>query len=104
VLELSRRTIDITFTASRVAVFVDGCFWHGCPLHGSSPKNNSAWWRAKIDANISRDRDTDARLRVAGWTVIRVWEHEGLESATNRIVEAVRLKRQTAPSEPDDQK
>jgi DNA mismatch endonuclease (patch repair protein) len=100
VLEQSRRTIDIAFPARRVAIFVDGCFWHGCPIHGTSPKNNAAWWRAKIDANIARDRDTDARLRKAGWIVVRVWEHEDLLAAANRIESEVRAKAHSAKTRP----
>jgi DNA mismatch endonuclease, patch repair protein len=65
-LEGSRRTVDIVFARARVAVFIDGCFWHDCPIHGTSPTNNAAWWRAKIDANVARDRDTDARLVESG--------------------------------------
>lgn len=91
-LEGSRRTIDIAFPTPRVAVFVDGCFWHGCPVHGTSPKNNAAWWRAKIDANVARDRDTDRRLREAGWAVVRVWEHEDLVAAVGRIEGEVRAR------------
>lgn len=86
----SRRSVDIVFPASRTAVFVDGCFWHGCPEHGTWPKNNAEWWRAKIISNIARDRDTDRKLADAGWTVIRVWEHETAEAAANRIEVAVR--------------
>ena len=71
-----RRRSDIVFTRARVAVFVDGCFWHGRPEHGSRPKQNANWWREKIEANQRRDRDTDARLKAAGWTVVRVWEHD----------------------------
>ncbi len=70
-------------------MFVDGCFWHGCDEHGTWPKQNADWWREKIEANQRRDRDTDARLRAAGWTVIRVWEHENAVTAADRIVEAV---------------
>lgn len=88
----SRRTVDIVFPAPRVAVFLDGCFWHGCPIHGTNPKNNAAWWRNKIDTNIARDRDTDTRLREAGWTVIRVWEHEGLTAAADRVESVVRAR------------
>jgi DNA mismatch endonuclease (patch repair protein) len=84
-----RRRSDVVFTRARVVVFVDGCFWHGCPEHGTWPKQNADWWREKIEANQRRDRDTDARLRAAGWTVIRVWEHEDAMSASDRIVEAV---------------
>jgi DNA mismatch endonuclease (patch repair protein) len=85
-----RRRSDIVFTRARVVVFVDGCFWHGCPQHGTWPKENADWWREKIEANKRRDRDTDARLTAAGWTVIRVWEHEDLTQAADQIVEIVR--------------
>jgi DNA mismatch endonuclease (patch repair protein) len=70
-----RRTIDIAFTRPKVAVFIDGCFWHGCPEHGTQPTSNAQWWSAKLQANMNRDRDTDAHLRLVGWTVIRAWEH-----------------------------
>lgn len=86
----NRRTIDIVFPASRIAVLVDGCFWHGCPEHGTWPKNNAEWWRAKIEANMARDRDTDRRLREIGWTVVRVWEHEPVSLAADRIERLVR--------------
>jgi DNA mismatch endonuclease, patch repair protein len=85
-----RRRSDIVFTRARVVVFVDGCFWHGCPEHGTWPKENADWWREKIEANQRRDRDTDARLTGAGWTVIRVWEHEDPTQAADQIVEIVR--------------
>jgi DNA mismatch endonuclease, patch repair protein len=85
-----RRRSDIVFTRARVAVFVDGCFWHGCPEHGSWPKQNANWWREKIEANQRRDRDTDARLKASGWTVVRVWEHDDPTRAADRIAEIVR--------------
>jgi DNA mismatch endonuclease, patch repair protein len=85
-----RRRSDIVFTRARVVVFVDGCFWHGCPEHGTWPKENADWWREKIEANQRRDRDTDATLTAAGWTVIRVWEHEDPTQAADQIVEIVR--------------
>jgi DNA mismatch endonuclease (patch repair protein) len=72
---------------------VDGCFWHGCPEHGTWPKQNGEWWREKIEANQRRDRDTDRRLEEAGWAVVRVWEHEGTESASARIERIVRRRR-----------
>jgi DNA mismatch endonuclease (patch repair protein) len=84
-----RRTIDIAFTRPRVAVFVDGCFWHGCPEHGTRPQKNSAWWQAKLAANRARDADSDAVLRDLGWSVLRVWEHEPPELAAARIAEHV---------------
>jgi DNA mismatch endonuclease (patch repair protein) len=85
-----RRRADIVFPRARVAVFVDGCFWHGCPEHMTWPKANAEWWRAKIEANVARDRRTDEQLREAGWTVVRVWEHEEIERAADRVELAVR--------------
>lgn len=70
-----RRRADIVFTAARLAVYVDGCFWHGCPEHATWPKANAEFWREKIEANRLRDRDTDARMAEAGWIVLRIWEH-----------------------------
>jgi DNA mismatch endonuclease (patch repair protein) len=74
-----------------VAVFVDGCFWHSCPVHGSKPKANAAWWEEKLARNLQRDRDTDVRLAAEGWRVVRVWEHERPADAVPRIVEALAL-------------
>src|SRR5262249_50613289 len=71
-----RRRGDIVFLPERVVVFVDGCFWHGCPLHGTWPKQNAEFWREKIETNRHRDADTDRRLEAAGWRVVRIWEHE----------------------------
>lgn len=71
-----RRTIDIAFTRARLAVFIDGCYWHGCPEHGLIPKANRDWWIAKIEKNRTRDADTTRMLRDAGWEVLRCWEHE----------------------------
>lgn len=87
---LRRRRPDVIFTRRRIAVFVDGCFWHACPLHATSPKANGDWWAAKLTANVARDRDTDARLAVAGWTVVRIWEHEPVGEAADRVERAVR--------------
>jgi DNA mismatch endonuclease, patch repair protein len=84
-----RRRADLLFTRARVVVFVDGCFWHVCPEHGTWPKSNAAWWRAKLQANVERDRDTAQRLAAAGWRVIRVWEHEQPDSAFKRVIDAV---------------
>lgn len=85
-----RRTIDIAFTKQRVAVFVDGCFWHRCPLHHVEAKNNSAWWEQKLLSNVARDRDTDTLLSTQGWTVSRHWEHEDSRSAAAIIEHLVR--------------
>lgn len=82
----ARRTMDIAFPGQKVAVFVDGCFWHACPDHGNQPKSNPEWWRVKLSANVARDRDTDQVLREAGWTVIRVWEHEVPDPAVDRVL------------------
>jgi DNA mismatch endonuclease (patch repair protein) len=87
---LRRRTIDIAFTRRRVAVFLDGCFWHGCPSHGTDPRSNSAWWAQKIAANQARDRDTDQHLVSLGWRVVRIWEHEDLLEAADRVRSALR--------------
>lgn len=88
--DFTRRRADIVFSRARVAVFIDGCFWHGCPDHGTWPKSNAEWWRRKIEANRSRDLDTDAQLRAAGWTVVRVWEHDDICEAADRVEEMVR--------------
>src|SRR5690606_7633007 len=85
-----RRRADLVFTRAQVAVFVDGCFWHRCPDHATVPKSNRAWWTAKLETNVLRDRDTDCRLLEAGWTVVRVWEHENPVTAADRIEHAVR--------------
>lgn len=88
-----RRRADVVFGPARVAVFVDGCFWHGCPSHASWPKNNADFWREKIETNQRRDRDTDRRLAEAGWVVVRVWEHEDLEAAADRVERILRDRR-----------
>jgi DNA mismatch endonuclease (patch repair protein) len=84
-----RRVADVAFSGLRVAVFVDGCFWHGCPLHASWPRENAEFWREKILANRARDADTDERLRIDGWRTIRVWEHEPPQLAALRIITVV---------------
>lgn len=84
-----RRTIDIAFTRAKVAVFVDGCFWHGCPEHGTKPRANADWWEQKLTANITRDRDTDELLADAGWVVRRLWEHDPPDVAAALIHELV---------------
>lgn len=88
-----RRHADIVFIGARVAVFVDGCFWHGCPDHKGMPQTNSSWWAEKIARNRARDVDTDRQLSDAGWISLRVWEHENSEVAAARIAELVRSRR-----------
>lgn len=80
-----RRTADVVFPKAKVAIFVDGCFWHGCPEHHRPAKINERFWSEKIKGNRDRDAETNAALRDAGWTVIRVWEHEDLDEAAKRI-------------------
>jgi DNA mismatch endonuclease (patch repair protein) len=87
-----RRAPDIIFVRARIAVFVDGCFWHCCPKHGTWPKANRKWWQTKLALNVTRDRDTDARLRSVGWTSIRIWEHEDARRAAAKIANLVRQK------------
>lgn len=89
---LPRRTMDIAFTKAKVAVFVDGCFWHGCPVHGVAPKNNAEWWVGKLSANRARDAGTDAHLTRLGWIVFRVWEHESPMEVAGKIVDVVRSR------------
>jgi DNA mismatch endonuclease (patch repair protein) len=76
----------VVFVSPRVAVFVDGCFWHRCPSHGTDPKANSDWWREKLDANVARDRRHDRALIEARWMVVRVWEHEDIDVAVERVI------------------
>jgi DNA mismatch endonuclease (patch repair protein) len=85
----TRRRADLVFPSARVAVFIDGCFWHGCPTHGTWPKANAAWWRQKIEENIRRDRHTDAVLLDAGWRVMRFWEHDDVTSAAAKIARVI---------------
>jgi DNA mismatch endonuclease (patch repair protein) len=80
-----RARVDIVFTRVKLAIFVDGCFWHGCPLHQRVPKRNRDYWVPKLVANSERDRRVDAALRAAGWTVERVWEHEDADEAAGRL-------------------
>lgn len=88
-----RREADLVFGPARVAVFVDGCFWHGCPEHGTWPKNNADYWRTKIETNRRRDANTDALLLEAGWLSVRIWEHEATDVAASRVIETVKERR-----------
>ncbi|MEU6231462.1 very short patch repair endonuclease [Kitasatospora sp. NPDC047058] len=88
-----RRTADLVFRPAKVAVFVDGCYWHGCPEHYVSPKTNPGYWSEKVTRNVERDRDTDAQLEAAGWTVLRFWEHESPEGCALQISTVVKERR-----------
>ena len=92
--ELNRRA-DILFRSVKVAIFIDGCFWHGCPLHGTQAKANAEFWRVKIKQNRERDVDTTQRLKKAGWKVIRIWEHEDSNKASERIYNIIRKRQKT---------
>jgi DNA mismatch endonuclease (patch repair protein) len=81
----NRRTIDIAFTRVRLAVYVDGCFWHGCPEHHVRPRANSDWWHWKIERNQARDVDTDRQLVASGWKVLRIWEHVPVAEAADEV-------------------
>lgn len=87
----SRVRPDIVFTARKIAVFVDGCFWHVCPVHGRQPTVNEWYWAPKLLRNVERDRQADELLNAAGWKVVRVWEHETTESATYLVEQALLL-------------
>ncbi|WP_338887165.1 very short patch repair endonuclease [Rhodococcus sovatensis] len=84
-----RRRADLVFPRRKVAVYVDGCFWHSCPEHATKPRNNAQWWADKLAANVARDRNTDERLEAEGWTVVRVWEHEPVADAADKVLRAL---------------
>ena len=90
VLNRPRRRADVVFPRVRLAVFIDGCFWHGCPLHATWPKNNGPWWRDKLELNVARDHDTDERLTQAAWQVLRFWEHESPITVSEEIERCLR--------------
>lgn len=90
----TRRRADLAFPGLKVAVMVDGCFWHACPIHATWPKANAAWWREKILGNAKRDRDTDTKLKAAGWKVLRFWEHHNPVAAARTIAQVVSRRRQ----------
>lgn len=81
---------DIVFTARKVAVFVDGCFWHSCPVHGRQPTTNEWYWSPKLQRNVERDRRADEALRAAGWQVTRIWEHVNLADAVAAVQSALK--------------
>jgi DNA mismatch endonuclease (patch repair protein) len=88
-----RSRADIVFGPARVAVYVDGCFWHSCPEHGTMPKANAEWWERKLARNRERDQQADTFLRGCGWQVVRVWEHEDPLEAADRVEIALRRKK-----------
>jgi len=90
---------DLTFRGLKVAVFVDGCFWHGCPTHCRTPGSNREYWTTKISGNARRDIETTERLEASGWTVVRVWEHEDPQSAASRVQDAMNKARANVCSE-----
>ncbi len=85
----SPRRADIVFVKRRVAVFVDGCFWHSCPVHATFPKANRRWWADKLGQNRLRDRHTNKSLRNAGWKVVRIWEHEDTQRAAEKVIKTL---------------
>ena len=89
---LPRRSIDIAFTRAKLAVFIDGCFWHGCPDHGTQPTANAEWWTTKLGVNSARDLDTTEQLTRSGWTVERVWEHVAATQASEHIIQILTAK------------
>ncbi len=89
---------DIVFTRRKVAVFVDGCFWHSCPQHGTQPAANTWYWEPKLRRNTERDRAADAALGEAGWMVVRFWEHESIDAAVAQVVEVLAGRAAARPS------
>lgn len=92
--ELNRRA-DLVFTKAKVAVFLDGCFWHGCPEHHTVARSNADFWSAKVKRNVDRDRETDAALEEAGWTVLRFWEHDDPAVAAADVARAIATRRES---------
>lgn len=97
-LETLRVRVDVAFPKAAVAVFVDGCFWHSCPAHGTQPTANESYWSPKLRRNVERDRRVDEALSLAGWNVVRVWEHESPEDAAGRIERLVTSSRRPTAS------
>ncbi|MEU6506614.1 very short patch repair endonuclease [Streptomyces sp. NPDC046942] len=88
-----RRTADLVFRPAKVAVFIDGCYWHGCPEHYVPPRTNSGYWSEKVLRNMTRDRETDQKLKAAGWCVLRFWEHESSDACADKIALTVLSRR-----------
>lgn len=92
-----RRRADLVFRRARIAVFVDGCFWHSCPLHRTQPKSNAEWWADKLAANVARDRDTNERLASEGWNVVRVWAHADMVEAAQELGAMIAMRTRDRP-------
>jgi len=88
-----RSRADVIFGPEKVAIYVDGCFWHSCPEHGSMPKANAEFWKQKLERNRQRDGEANAALRERGWAVVRVWEHEEVDEAADRVEDVLRERR-----------
>lgn len=88
---------DLVFPRLMIAVFVDGCFWHRCPEHGTTPHNNAEWWRSKLSANVERDQRITQTLEERGWQVLRFWEHEATDTMVDVVVAAVASRRSGEP-------
>jgi DNA mismatch endonuclease (patch repair protein) len=93
---MPRRRIDVAFPRVKIAVLIDGCFWHGCPQHATRPKTNAEWWRRKLDRNMARDQETTEHLLLAGWTVLRFWEHSPPKEVAAAVRTAVDREKQEA--------
>lgn len=104
VLKRPRRVADIAFPGLKIAVFVDGCYWHGCPEHATWPKHNAEFWRQKIETNRLRDADTNSRLLDAGWTALRFWEHQSPIEAAETVAQTVAMVKRRAPPVGADKK
>ncbi|MGH9126052.1 MAG: very short patch repair endonuclease [Acidimicrobiales bacterium] len=96
-----RREADIVFPRVRVAVFVDSCWWHACPVHRTMPRANRNWWESKLQRNRERDLDTTRRFEAAGWQVVRVWEHEDIGEAAQRVADVVACRRRATTTDSD---
>ena len=93
-VQYGKEKIDIAFPSKKVAVFVDGCFWHSCPIHGHNPKSNLGYWKPKLEKNIERAKEKDARLKNSGWEVLHFWEHDingGPEKCAVEIMKALEM-------------
>jgi len=88
-----RSRADIVFTKWKVAIYIDGCFWHGCPIHATVPKRNADYWVPKLQRNVERDRETTLRLESLGWVVLRFWEHENVDAVVHTISDQLASRR-----------